>query len=122
MTEPRRARATEAFFGRRKGKPLRERQAGHLAHLLPALRLDLAEPAPADLTTLYFDNFAVFSRQRQQRLLSPSARALIGGADPYQACQALGGTILNVAPVDEAVAPKDLEVSWRPSAEYVAPT
>ncbi len=35
MTETRGARATEAFFGRRKGKPLRERQAAHLEHLLP---------------------------------------------------------------------------------------
>ncbi len=53
MTETRGARATEAFFGRRKGKPLRERQAAHLEHLLPLLKLDLEEPAPADLTALF---------------------------------------------------------------------
>ncbi|ASY67504.1 tRNA (guanine-N(7)-)-methyltransferase [Sinorhizobium fredii USDA 205] len=53
MTEPRRARATEAFFGRRKGKPLRERQAAQLENLLPVLRLDLKEPAPADLSALF---------------------------------------------------------------------
>ncbi|MCA1438872.1 tRNA (guanosine(46)-N7)-methyltransferase TrmB [Ensifer sp. IC4062] len=53
MTELRRARATEAFFGRRKGKPLRERQAAHLEHLLPTLRLDLAAPAPTELAMLF---------------------------------------------------------------------
>jgi tRNA (guanine-N7-)-methyltransferase len=46
-------RATEAFFGRRKGKPLRERQAEGMATLLPALKLDLASPAPAELNTLF---------------------------------------------------------------------
>ncbi|MGQ3296344.1 MAG: tRNA (guanosine(46)-N7)-methyltransferase TrmB, partial [Shinella sp.] len=49
----RRSRATEAFFGRRKGKPLRERQAQHLETLLPELKVDLSTPAPADITTLY---------------------------------------------------------------------
>ncbi|WP_018235022.1 tRNA (guanosine(46)-N(7))-methyltransferase TrmB [Ensifer sp. BR816] len=53
MTEPRRARATEAFFGRRKGKQLRERQAAQLENLLPVLRLDLNEPAPDDLSALF---------------------------------------------------------------------
>ncbi len=47
------SRASEAFFGRRKGKPLRERQAQHLETLLPELKVDLATPAPADITTLY---------------------------------------------------------------------
>jgi tRNA (guanine-N7-)-methyltransferase len=46
-------RATEAFYGRRKGKPLRERQAEGMATLLPALKLDLASPAPDDLRALY---------------------------------------------------------------------
>ena len=49
----RRSRATEAFFGRRKGKPLRERQAHHLDTLLPALKVDLSEPAPVDIASLY---------------------------------------------------------------------
>jgi len=49
----RRSRATEAFFGRRKGKPLRERQVQHLETLLPALKVDLSTPAPADITALY---------------------------------------------------------------------
>ncbi|PZR48971.1 MAG: tRNA (guanosine(46)-N7)-methyltransferase TrmB, partial [Stutzerimonas stutzeri] len=49
----RRSRASEAFFGRRKGKPLRERQAQHLETVLPVLKVDLSTPAPADITTLY---------------------------------------------------------------------
>jgi asparagine synthase (glutamine-hydrolysing) len=42
---------------------------------------------PADLTSLYFDNFAVFSRRRQQALLRPALRDRIGSAslDPYAA-------------------------------------
>jgi tRNA (guanine-N7-)-methyltransferase len=47
------SRATEAFFGRRKGKPLRERQAEGMATLLPALKLDLDTEAPKDLAALF---------------------------------------------------------------------
>jgi tRNA (guanine-N7-)-methyltransferase len=46
-------RATEAFFGRRKGKPLRERQAQGMAKLLPELKLDLRAPAPAGVSGLF---------------------------------------------------------------------
>lgn len=54
MTEiERRSRATEAFFGRRKGKPLREAQAEAIASSLPSLKIDLSEPAPAALDTLF---------------------------------------------------------------------
>ena len=49
----RRSRATEAFFGRRKGKPLRERQARNLDDVLPALKIDPGQPAPADLASLF---------------------------------------------------------------------
>src|SRR5215468_11876859 len=42
-----------AFFGRRKGHPLRARQAALIETLLPRLALDLAAPAPADLRTLF---------------------------------------------------------------------
>ncbi|MCO5732620.1 tRNA (guanosine(46)-N7)-methyltransferase TrmB [Rhizobium sp. SSA_523] len=49
----RRSRATEAFFGRRKGKALRENQIDLMSTLLPSLRLDLAAPAPAALADLY---------------------------------------------------------------------
>ncbi|MGN6548553.1 MAG: tRNA (guanine(46)-N(7))-methyltransferase TrmB [Pararhizobium sp.] len=46
-------RATEAFFGRRRGKTLRKLQAGRMARLLPELRLDLGRPAPDDLARLF---------------------------------------------------------------------
>jgi tRNA (guanine-N7-)-methyltransferase len=42
-----------AFFGRRKGHPLKPRQAALFDALLPRLALDLAGPAPADLTALF---------------------------------------------------------------------
>jgi tRNA (guanine-N7-)-methyltransferase len=44
-----------AFFGRRKGHPLRARQTALLGTLLPKLALDLSRPAPADLRTLFDD-------------------------------------------------------------------
>ncbi len=42
-----------AFFGRRKGKKLRARQAGLFETLLPRLALDLTKPPPDDLRTLF---------------------------------------------------------------------
>jgi tRNA (guanine-N7-)-methyltransferase len=42
-----------AFFGRRKGHPLKPRQAALFDTLLPRLALDLGLPAPAGLTTLF---------------------------------------------------------------------
>jgi len=42
-----------AFFGRRKGHPLRPRQAALFDTLLPRLALDLTQPAPADLRALF---------------------------------------------------------------------
>ena len=54
MTDPQRpGRATEAVFGRRKGKPLRERQAEGLAVVLPTLKLDLDAAPPARLEELF---------------------------------------------------------------------
>jgi tRNA (guanine-N7-)-methyltransferase len=44
-----------AFFGRRKGHPLRARQMALYDALLPKIALDLTTPAPADLRAL-FDN------------------------------------------------------------------
>ena len=44
---------TGAFFGRRKGHPLRQRQAALFDTLLPKLALDLEHAAPADLCTLF---------------------------------------------------------------------
>ena len=44
-----------AFFGRRKGHPLRARQAVLFETLLPKLALDLSRRPPADLHTLFGD-------------------------------------------------------------------
>ncbi|MEO5324878.1 tRNA (guanosine(46)-N(7))-methyltransferase TrmB [Mesorhizobium sp. CC13] len=51
--EPRRSRTSEAFFGRRRGKPVRPHQAAALEKGLARFGLDLATPAPADLITLF---------------------------------------------------------------------
>jgi tRNA (guanine-N7-)-methyltransferase len=53
MSEGRRSRSTEAFFGRRRGKTIRPLQATALAEGLQRYRLDLAQPAPADLSALF---------------------------------------------------------------------
>ena len=42
-----------AFFGRRKGHPLRPHQAALYGTLLPKLALDLSQKAPADLRALF---------------------------------------------------------------------
>lgn len=47
------SRATEAFFGRRRGKTIRPHQAAALESGLRALLLDLASQAPADIGTLF---------------------------------------------------------------------
>jgi tRNA (guanine-N7-)-methyltransferase len=44
---------TRAFFGRRKGHPLRARQVALFDTLLPRIALDLTKPPPADLRTLF---------------------------------------------------------------------
>ncbi|MCV0395045.1 MAG: tRNA (guanine(46)-N(7))-methyltransferase TrmB [Rhizobiaceae bacterium] len=54
MSRQTRARSTEAFFGRRRGKRLKPRQAASFA-LLDRLRLDLSRPAPPDAGTLFAD-------------------------------------------------------------------
>jgi len=45
--------ARRAFFGRRKGHPLRPRQAALFDRLLPQLALDLTKPAPTKLRALF---------------------------------------------------------------------
>jgi tRNA (guanine-N7-)-methyltransferase len=45
--------AQRAFFGRRKGHPLRKRQAALFDTLLPRIGLDLTQPAPPDLRALF---------------------------------------------------------------------
>jgi tRNA (guanine-N7-)-methyltransferase len=42
-----------AFFGRRRGRPLRERQAALTETLLPRLAIDLAAPPPDDVRALF---------------------------------------------------------------------
>lgn len=46
-------RATEAFFGRRKGKPFTRHQAELYATLLPKLAIDIKAPTCADLKLLF---------------------------------------------------------------------
>jgi tRNA (guanine-N7-)-methyltransferase len=46
-------RGARAFFGRRKGHKLRPRQAALFETLLPSLAVDLARPAPAELSNLF---------------------------------------------------------------------
>jgi asparagine synthase (glutamine-hydrolysing) len=43
---------------------------------------------PADLQTLYFDNFSVFSRAQQSALLTPETRSRIGNGNPYATIEA----------------------------------
>jgi tRNA (guanine-N7-)-methyltransferase len=49
----RRTRATEAFYGRRKGKPLRGLQADRLEALLPQFLVDLSVQSPQPLDALF---------------------------------------------------------------------
>ena len=53
MSDERRHRATEAFFGRRKGKPLRGQQTARLERVMPALAIDLATTVPAEIKDLF---------------------------------------------------------------------
>lgn len=46
-------RTRRAFFGRRKGHPLKARQAELFDDLLPRLAVDLTKPAPSDLAALF---------------------------------------------------------------------
>ncbi|MGE0563319.1 MAG: tRNA (guanosine(46)-N7)-methyltransferase TrmB [Pseudolabrys sp.] len=47
---------TRAFFGRRKGHPLRRHQAALFDTLLPRIAIDMDKPAPADLRSLFPQN------------------------------------------------------------------
>jgi len=51
--DPNSPTSQRAFFGRRKGHPLRARQIALFETLLPRVALDLAQPAPADLRALF---------------------------------------------------------------------
>src|SRR5579885_83816 len=52
-SEPIPAKSSGAFYGRRKGHPLRKGQAHLIQEALPRLSLDLSKPAPADLCSLF---------------------------------------------------------------------
>ena len=45
--------SSRAFFGRRKGHPLRSGQAGLIETLLPRLAVDIGQPAPRDVGALF---------------------------------------------------------------------
>lgn len=53
MTEERRSRSTEAFYGRRHGKTLRSQPASALETQLPRYRIDMTAPAPAELRSVF---------------------------------------------------------------------
>lgn len=53
MTKHSEDQSQRAFFGRRKGHPLRARQVELFEALLPRLAPDLSKPAPADLRSLF---------------------------------------------------------------------
>ena len=66
-----------------------KRQVSHLMERLPAgsrvgqkLSRTFLRHEP-NIETLYFDNFAVFPRQQQRSLLTPTAQERIGPLDPY---------------------------------------
>jgi asparagine synthase (glutamine-hydrolysing) len=44
---------------------------------------------PADIESLYFDNFGVFGRRLQHELLTPAARERVGRLDPYAGARGL---------------------------------
>ncbi len=51
--EPSSIKPRGAFYGRRKGHPLRKGQAHVIRDMLPGMALDLARPAPSDLRILF---------------------------------------------------------------------
>lgn len=53
IEQPRPRRSTEAFFGRRKGKHIRDSQIEAIETLIPVIGLDLAKPAPDPLAALW---------------------------------------------------------------------
>lgn len=50
---PHRTRMSEAFYGRRQGKPLRDNQIKRQTDLLPQVLVDLKQPAPQSLKELF---------------------------------------------------------------------
>jgi tRNA (guanine-N7-)-methyltransferase len=55
VSDQQKLRSERAFFGRRKGHPLRPRQLALFDTLLPRIALDLSAPAPGELRALFKD-------------------------------------------------------------------
>ncbi|HWM83049.1 MAG TPA: tRNA (guanosine(46)-N7)-methyltransferase TrmB [Pseudolabrys sp.] len=72
-------REPRAFFGRRKGHTLRDRQAALFSTLLPTLALPLGQPAPDDLRAL----FAVPVREVRMEIGFGGAEHLIAQAQQH---------------------------------------
>jgi len=75
-------------YERLAGDGLRGALRGRIESLPPASRLrhKLLRSflcMPADIESIYFDNFAVFPRAMQHGLLTPGAKERIGALDPY---------------------------------------
>ncbi len=72
--------------------PLRRLVQGAIGSVAPAGLADKLGRTflfrDATIDQLYFDNFAVFPRAMQDRLLTPAAKAGIGDPDPYRAVRA----------------------------------
>jgi len=83
---PLRARASEAFFGRRRGKTIKPAQAEALDANLPHCRLDLTRPAPADLTSL----FAAPVTEVRLEIGFGGGEHLLAGAHADPACGFIG--------------------------------
>ncbi len=56
---------------------------------------------PSDIESIYFDNFSVFSRQRQRNLFTAETRARMGESDPYRTSLALMGETDAVTMLDQ---------------------
>lgn len=59
---------------------------------------------PSDIESIYFDNFSVFSRQRQQSLFTAETRARIAESNPYRTSLALMGEADAVTMLDQLLA------------------
>lgn len=59
---------------------------------------------PSDIESIYFDNFSVFSRSRQQGLFTAETRARMGESDPYRTSLALMGETDAVTILDQLLA------------------
>ena len=59
---------------------------------------------PSDIESIYFDNFSVFSRERQRSLFTAETRTRMGESDPYRTSLALMGEADAVTMLDQLLA------------------